>query len=224
VRRILFDKLDEIPLLLDPQTTGRLPGLVNACSLATDLGSNIPAETADITGMDAEEQMKDLKQGHAAHSDNELRGQEEREGSDDDDVEEVMHPLDEDSAGEDRSAIASQEELQAVRTIVQAYRRVRRRREANKTGLAASRARLFAECLDQALTIQWKIRTYRFVYLGILPHVLLCLEQTIKMAHETKDRAKRSRKAGASLDELEAAMDIQTKMKYSLFLLQVVMI
>lgn len=75
----------------------------------------------------------------------------------------------------------SEDELRAASVIQQAYRRVflRRRRDATIVGLLAARRRFFSICFDKSQEMAWKDNSYyRRLFLGPLPHILLCLDAT----------------------------------------------
>lgn len=73
----------------------------------------------------------------------------------------------------------SEDELHAASVIQQAYKRIllRRRRDMTKAGMSAARRRFFSICFDQSQEMTWKQNSYyRLLFLGPLPHILLCLD------------------------------------------------
>jgi hypothetical protein len=74
----------------------------------------------------------------------------------------------------------SEDELRAASIIQQAYKRtLSRRRHMSKTGMLAARRRFFAICFERSQEIAWKENSYyRLLFLGPLPHILLCLDVT----------------------------------------------
>ncbi|RDB28998.1 TPR and ankyrin repeat-containing protein 1 [Hypsizygus marmoreus] len=72
----------------------------------------------------------------------------------------------------------SEAELRAVSVIQKTYRRsLLRRRKTAKARLPAARSRFFDMCLERAQNMVWKQNShYRPLFLGPLPHILLCLD------------------------------------------------
>jgi len=56
--------------------------------------------------------------------------------------------------------------------------------------LPAARARHFAAFHSEALNLEWPHRFYRLLFLGPLPHILLCLQFSGAHALALKDKAK----------------------------------
>lgn len=111
-----------------------------------------------------------------------------------------------------RIIVTSAEEKKAAYTITRACRRaIRRRNDLKATkGFAATR-RLFQECLSRSQTIEWPIRRSLHVFLAALPHLLWSIDWAIERAQEMKEVVKRQRKAGASEESLEKALEMHIK-------------
>jgi hypothetical protein len=112
--------------------------------------------------------------------------------------------------------IPSEIEKQAARILLHAYQR---RQVARQRGLTKSPrlrmelSRIFSLCLAEAQRSQWSSqeRIYQKVYLGALPHILLCLEEVHKHALSAKTEAKERIKDAKNL-ELEKLGRLQTEL------------
>jgi hypothetical protein len=86
----------------------------------------------------------------------------------------------------------SQEQIDAARTIQKMYRRnLLRRHGGTKTKLSEARRRFFIECWAESEKMVWPYRHYRLLFLGPLPHLLLCLERANTTTFESKMKVKR---------------------------------
>ncbi|KAH7926210.1 hypothetical protein BV22DRAFT_1063475 [Leucogyrophana mollusca] len=85
----------------------------------------------------------------------------------------------------------SEEETHAACVLQAIYRRrLDRRHRSVRSGLAAERHAFFEECLKRVEATEWSSSYYRFLYLGPLPHLLVCLERGITITHDTKRKIK----------------------------------
>ncbi|KAF8837940.1 hypothetical protein BDN67DRAFT_908328 [Paxillus ammoniavirescens] len=88
----------------------------------------------------------------------------------------------------------SEEESSAVQKIQVAYRSYRRRRDilarAVGSGMKAERSIVFIACLKNVYASNWQRSPYRNRYLWALPHLVVCLDKAIAIAHEFKGRTK----------------------------------
>lgn len=98
----------------------------------------------------------------------------------------------------------SQDEINAARTLLFAYRRMRRHRKSAGALLSADRTRIFLQYLAVSQKMYWERRDYCYLFLGPLPHVFLCLEQIRAHAHELKKKSTK-RLLTAEHQELEDA-------------------
>jgi hypothetical protein len=122
-----------------------------------------------------------------------------------------LHAVDADSSKRPRSP----ERSLAVVVIEKSYRRALERRNAFPDRGMSSALRLhFMKCLDHSRTMNWGKESYRFIYLGLLPHLLLCLNWLIVKAQESKQNIKNRRTTGGSHDDMDDLRDSQTKIKY----------
>lgn len=119
----------------------------------------------------------------------------------------------ESSASATKIASVSFEEHQKSRIIQRVCRRAMQRQQDRKTakGISAIIAHLFLECLSKSRTIKWTQRRYRFVFLGALPHIMFSVDWAISRAKDVRNSAKERRSAGASDEQLEESMGLQTK-------------
>jgi hypothetical protein len=105
----------------------------------------------------------------------------------------------------------SDEHRAAVRKIWSAYRLFHSKRQAeSKGGLTASRNLLYKECLAELATLEFPRTYYRRLFLGPLPHILLCLRAAHDHAWKSKNVVKNRMKVAKHLD-YEELMDSQTK-------------
>ena len=133
-----------------------------------------------------------------------------------DDTETLAQPVD---VAEHEEEIAKFTEAQfvAAKVFQHAYQRlIKRRGKGDEGPLAIKRNRLFLECSSAAEKIKWGRSRYRFLFLGPLPHLLLCLEKANNHAHNTKDQLKKRINTAhhRDLDEAQAKM---TEIKWVLF-------
>ncbi|KAI9566710.1 hypothetical protein HD554DRAFT_2040083 [Boletus coccyginus] len=176
IQHIYFANPSEIPSLLVSQ-------LVLARS---DLGADAPAFTSRV--------------GHAVQS----------ERAEDDDKTQLEEPeVDpEDEAHEEPQELApapnepalvrehepTEEEIAAAKKIQATYRTYRKHHEAQTRaigkGLKAQRNTIFLTCLKNVITANWRRTPYRTLYLWALPHLVVCLDKTISIAHELKSKTK----------------------------------
>ncbi|GJE94213.1 hypothetical protein PsYK624_103810 [Phanerochaete sordida] len=130
--------------------------------------------------------------------------EDEDEGEDDDHVEDssaqeedagIDHTIDLDAAArtvdaahiEQVAAPPSEEEIAAAKCFASTYRRLLSRRQGvPKKGLPAARARWFLTCQELSQKLS---RSYRVLYLGPLPHALVCVEKINAYAINNKKTA-----------------------------------
>lgn len=116
--------------------------------------------------------------------------------------------------------LPSEEQINATRIIQTAYRKLmRRRRKSTKSPLEATRASFFDACLEESLKMEWPNGIYyRLLFLGPLPHVLVCLSAAHSWAIDTKARNKKRLKV-ALHQELEDVGKRLTEHTYGLVLI-----
>ncbi|KAI9462689.1 hypothetical protein HD554DRAFT_2288449 [Boletus coccyginus] len=86
------------------------------------------------------------------------------------------------------------EEISAAEKIQAAYRTYRKHHEAQSRaiggGSKAQRNTIFIACLRNVYVANWGRSSYRTLYLWALPHLIVCLEKAISIAHEFKSKTK----------------------------------
>lgn len=104
--------------------------------------------------------------------------------------------------------VASSDQIRAASIIQAVYRHKVLRRGNPRSKLSEARSRLFIACWLQSEKVIWPRRRCRLLFLGPLPHLLLCLEVGLSHALDLKKKAKR-RMNLAQHQDLE---DVQAKM------------
>ncbi|KII86508.1 hypothetical protein PLICRDRAFT_44106 [Plicaturopsis crispa FD-325 SS-3] len=105
----------------------------------------------------------------------------------------------------------SPEEIKAARIIERTYHQyVSRRTRATANGLAGTRFIIWNDCYQESQKMDWPHRYYRILFLGALPHVLVCLQTLQARVHASKAKVKR-RMSKAQHIELEELMTLQTE-------------
>lgn len=109
----------------------------------------------------------------------------------------------------------SDKQREAVLRISSAYRRLRSKRQAeSKGGVMATRSILFKDCLTKLSTLKFPRPYYRLLFLGPLPHILVCLTAAHNYAWNSKSDVKKRMK-DAKHQEYEELMDNQTKYRWT---------
>lgn len=104
---------------------------------------------------------------------------------------------------EEPSVPVTEEELAAAEVFLVAYRRLLSRREA--ASLPDARTRWYTRCLE--ITQKFKMRLkYRVMFLGPLPHALVCLEKANTDVYSMKKKANRRLKV-TEHEQLEEATE-----------------
>ncbi|KAK0478174.1 hypothetical protein IW261DRAFT_1482258 [Armillaria novae-zelandiae] len=131
----------------------------------------------------------------------------------DDQTEEVEHlPHAETVRDEDMTRPEpSEQEITAAIHIQRVYRRVlSRRRGIAKSGIAGLHAQIYSSCTKEVSRLGDSPRLYLRLFLGPLPHILVCLEtvraDSLSHKRNTKDRLK-----GCNPDEIDALDDLLTQ-------------
>jgi hypothetical protein len=87
-----------------------------------------------------------------------------------------------------RSNGPSEEQDWAARRIQYAYRRLVWRRSGSAAD--AEIDAIFRRCFKETQSSQWRPSYYRLLFLGPLPHLLVCLEHGITLTHTAKGKTK----------------------------------
>jgi len=86
------------------------------------------------------------------------------------------------------------EEILAAEKIQAAYRTYRKHHETQPPaigrGLKAQRNTIFIACLKNVYAADWGKTPYRTLYLWALPHLIVCLDKAISIAHGFKGKIK----------------------------------
>ena len=88
----------------------------------------------------------------------------------------------------------TEQEISAIKRIQAVYRLYRKRRDNRARairGLKAQQNIIFMACLRNVLASRWGKTPYRTLYLWALPHLVVCLDNAIAVAHEVKSKTKR---------------------------------
>jgi hypothetical protein len=217
VRRILFKTLDQIPSLLGftgqsisalelDQRTGTAPPVPSHALMSRV--DELPQD-ATLLGM-----QRGVTSGAATHTTNHMSDQftgqdtrnmiavaEETVQAEDAAEELELDPtVDAETLAQSMNTTRvqhvvdapSQEQIEAACVIQTMYRRnLLRRHRGTRTKLSEARRRFFIECWAESEKMTWPHRYYRLLFLGPLPHLLLCLERANTVAFESKVKAKR---------------------------------
>ncbi|KAG2064506.1 hypothetical protein BDR04DRAFT_1162468 [Suillus decipiens] len=204
VRRLVYEKIIEIPHLLSSyaviaQTTLRVedPAFVSRSGYSKDRPEVMQHDEKEIT----EPQPR------------EFEGEEEQEEDDtaitDAETYDTLESLDEalmslapDLDKSLRSNGPSVEEEEAARYILNAYRRYVRRRSSRAVNAKVNA--IFMTCLKETQSSEWRPGYYNFLFLGPLPHLLVCLERGIALtrAANTKTKDLPHKESHEKLEEL----------------------
>ncbi|KAA1475419.1 hypothetical protein DENSPDRAFT_842194 [Dentipellis sp. KUC8613] len=222
VRRLFFSKMQDIPALLDAE--GRFKSLTEVMCISQPqlqpesqpqpqvlAPESEPAPPDALENMPRSESARDEEGPESHDEDGEVGNEEDMEEFSEADMQDryARPEIDTHDAG-----ASTAQELAAIK-FQKAFRRRQDRMKARpKEGLPAARQRLYRECLsvDDDARIQGR---YRYLYLGPLPHLLLCLEWTLNKAKSVKAHAKRQM-SKVTLHELDEVMERQTAMNHIL--------
>ncbi|KAG1851821.1 hypothetical protein C8R48DRAFT_725619 [Suillus tomentosus] len=190
VRRLVYEKTIEIPQLLSSYTVVTQSALrVEALASVPRLGH--PKDRSEVIQHDKKEVTELQPQ--------EFEGEGEREGdltaNADTETRDASGTLDEAAAlfAPDldeslRTNGPSAKEEEAARNIQNAYRRYVRRRSSRAVN--AEIDAMFMTCLKETQSPEWRSGHYSFLFLGPLPHLLVCLERGISLTHTAKAKTK----------------------------------
>ncbi|KAF8222237.1 hypothetical protein L208DRAFT_1381918 [Tricholoma matsutake] len=203
VRRVFYKSIEEVPHLLSEASA---PSFLS--SLRADAPAFVPRQ---IRKVDDERAIE------VPNSEDPSGGAEEHEDIEEPEVDhtDVMNST---TAIEtvantelpDTNELPSEEKIHATRVLQMAYRKVlNRRRKAKKTVAALSRTSFFEACFAEASRMDWPHgEYYRKLFLGPLPHVLVCLSGVysylVGAKHEVKERFKLA--AHQELDDVTKKM------------------
>jgi len=200
VRLVPFQTTEEIPNLLsynslDALSLGfRWPKRVTPLRPTQTLSSNYPAARRPNVHQETRTELRhpawrgqnDITQSKANGGCERVQIDNAKDGDENDAEQlEVDHHVEEQTPVRAMD-IPPQDEIQleAARKILSAYRRSRHR-QSPRTPLFVDRTRWFRQCLAVLPKSHWP-HVYRVVFLGPLPHILLCLARVEAYARELK--------------------------------------
>jgi hypothetical protein len=188
IRRLVYEKIVEIPHLLSSYA------VIAQSTLRVEAPAFVPRL----------EHSKDRPEVHYGKEmtepqPQEFEGEEENEedvtANTDAETRDALETLDEavTSLAPDldeslRSNGPSVEEEEAARKIQNAYRRYVRRRSSRAVN--AEIDAIFTTCLKETQSSEWRLGYYNFLFLGPLPHLLVCLERGITLTRAAKAKTK----------------------------------
>ncbi|KAG1809265.1 hypothetical protein EV424DRAFT_1328374 [Suillus variegatus] len=189
-RRLVYEKTTEIPHLLSSyaviaQSTLRVeaPAFVPGVGHCKDRPEVMQRDEKEIT----EPQPQDLE--------GEEEGEEDVTANADTETRDASETLDEavtllapDLDESLRTNGPSVEEEEAACKIQNAYRRYVRRRSSRAVN--AEIDAMFMTCLKETQSPEWRRGYYGFLFLGPLPHLLVCLERGIALTRAAKAKTK----------------------------------
>lgn len=113
----------------------------------------------------------------------------------------------------DTNVLPSEEKIHAA-GVLMSYRKVLiSRRKSTRTVVQASRATFFEACRVEASRMDWPHGMYyRMLFLGPLPHVLVCLSWVLSFLVRAKDKVKKRYNVAAH-QELDNVMKKMTELK-----------
>ncbi|KAF9230374.1 hypothetical protein BU15DRAFT_83712 [Melanogaster broomeanus] len=195
IKQIVYDRVDEIPIMIAPY-------LVSGGSV---LPADAPTPVLPVSHTVHLEPQAVARNDESAHE-----GDPEAQG-------ELLDTLPEQQQGAaDAALLPAADKLTspteppdvrvaAARVIQGAYRGYSKRlRGSVSTGTTAERRATFEACLKHVKSWSWKMGSYRRLYLGPFPHLVLPLERGMMTAHSLKAKTKALLKAGGHerLEEL----------------------
>jgi hypothetical protein len=190
VRRLVYEKIIEIPHLLSSyaviaQSTLRVeaPAFVPRLEHSKDRPEVMQHDEKEISEPQPQEfeGEEEKEEDVAANADAETRDASET-------LDEAVTSLAPDFDESLRSNVPSVEEEEAARKIQNAYRRYVRRRSSRAVN--AEIDAIFVTCLKETQSSEWRPGYYSFLFLGPLPHLLVCLERGIALTHAAKAKTK----------------------------------
>ncbi|KAH9891312.1 hypothetical protein C8Q73DRAFT_119576 [Cubamyces lactineus] len=199
VRRVIFNRLEEIPWIL--KTGG--PDAPSAGRRADDFPL-VP--------------VIDIQEAHNADEDTEVMLEESQDVGGDIfeqgvlDVENITLTIDAEQANR-APAAPTEQEIQAAQTIASAYQRhLARERLRKTTPREEKKRRIFASFLEQSQKMEWPYVYYRLLYQGPIPHLYMVADGIKTQLHEAKSEAKKRFNLARHL-ELEAVSTALTQTK-----------
>jgi hypothetical protein len=206
VRRVFYKAIEDVPRLLSEAS---VPSFLS--SLHADAPAFVPRQICEVDDERATEvpNSEDPSAGAEVHEDIE---EPEVDNTDIMNSTTVVETI-ANTALPDTNELPSEEKIQAA-GVLMAYRKVLiARRKSIKTVAQASRTTFFEACRVEASRMDWPHgRYYRMLFLGPLPHVLVCLRWVHSFLVAAKDKAKQRYNVAAH-QELDDVMKKMTELK-----------
>lgn len=202
VRRVVYNRVEDLPYLLKTDATGSAAGGLRAEALPF-VPARLPASSSELEGEDGP---------------SEEPAEETRLVEDEDVLEQAvdMENLAQAIAAEQANVAAAMtpQEVAAATTIASAYQRyVARLRSRKKYPSEETRRRIFASFFTQSQTMEWPHRYYRMLFLGPIPHLLIAVEGMKNHLHEARSVARQRFNIVKHL-ELENVQSSLTQLKW----------
>ncbi|EJF58549.1 hypothetical protein DICSQDRAFT_172899 [Dichomitus squalens LYAD-421 SS1] len=175
VRRILYDRLEDIPWLLRTDGSGAA-----SIGLRADAPSFVPAVAARSTVQPEEE---DQEEPPAEDGENDVPEQVV-------DVEHVAQAIDADYATAAPTAPTAKD-IAAATTIAEAYQRYIAKKRVKRRSSEETRRRIFATFSAQAGKMDWPHRYYRMLFLDPIPHLYMAVESLKNHLYEARNTARK---------------------------------
>lgn len=207
VRRVFYNAIEDVPRLLSEASAPLFLSLLRA-----DAPTFVPRQIRKVD---------DERATEVSNSEDPPAGVEVHEDIEEPEVDhtDVMNSTTAietiaNTALHDTNELPSEEKIHATGVFQMAYRKILiRRRKATRTVAQASRASFFAACLAEASRMDWPHgKYYRKLFLGPLPHVLVCLSGVHSYLVGAKDKAKKRYKL-ATHQELDDVGKKMTELK-----------
>ncbi|KAI0716097.1 hypothetical protein C8T65DRAFT_606293 [Cerioporus squamosus] len=177
VRRVVYNRVEDIPYLLKTDASGAVTGGLRA-EAAPFVPVRLPSELEGQDGP-SEETVEENKFGGDEDIIEEVV-----------DMENIAHVIAAEQANV--AATLSPEEVAAAQTIAVAYQRyISRLRWLKKAPVEETRRRTVSTFYTQGLTMEWPHRYYRMLFLGPIPHLYIAVESMKNHLHEARSAARK---------------------------------
>jgi hypothetical protein len=206
VRRVFYKAIEDVPRLLSEAS---VPSFLS--SLHADAPAFVPRQIRKVDDERATEvpNSEDPSAGAEVHEDIEEPEVDHTDVMNSTTAVETIA----NTALPDTNELPSEEKIHAA-GVLMAYGKVLiSRRKSTKTVVQASRTTSFEACRVEASRMDWPHgRYYRMLFLGPLPHVLVCLSLVHSFLVGAKDKAKKRYNVAAH-QELDDVMKKMTELK-----------
>ncbi|KAG1738629.1 uncharacterized protein EDB91DRAFT_1347576 [Suillus paluster] len=211
VRQLLYDKPSEIPYLLSSHTVAaQSTPRVEVATFVSRIQR--PEDDVEIH-QDQKENLEPTPQesdGEEAEGEEDISVDVDTEATDDiENMEQAVASLDAVLDESLRSNRLSEEQESKIQNVYRRYLR-----HFSSPALDAETEAIFMTCLKETQSSGWSPGGYRLLFLGPLPHVLVCLERGITLTYAAKEKAKRllNKESHEKLEELGKQISKTTKL------------